>query len=103
MEYDFVLKDIHMNIYKYFLILITFVPYGGILFHYKTPFTLVKGNQMEYIAYSAKEGLRCQQNQKCNLWIEPLTFWNYWEMNRMDTPWCKSQKNLIFPKVPYIV
>ena len=34
---------------KYFLILTLFVPYRGILFHYKTPFSLVKPKKIEYI------------------------------------------------------
>lgn len=35
---------------KYFLILTLFVPYCGILFHYKIPFSLVKPKKIEYIA-----------------------------------------------------
>lgn len=43
-----------MNIYVYILILTNFVPYCEILFHYKTPFSLVKCKQMEYIAYNGR-------------------------------------------------
>lgn len=63
MESLFITKNIHMNIYKYFLIITTFIPYSGILFHYKTPIELVKGNQIQYIVDTKWRKKRACRNE----------------------------------------